>query len=204
MKKILVFSNRGKLFTIEEDFAKRSDVKILGMSPESQLLHFNESNNLFSPVKGFSSDGLYFVFDRMEEHSFYDLINISDRSGFFILKHTAPQYINGFINVQNGRNASKEDGGLIYPDVINILQDDREKKVDRIFKIIFKTDQVKELKIKLVQSIQNDELPDELPTELIEFQPAYDKFKEHASKDWLSKDYSEAFETFLNELKMEE
>lgn len=200
MKKIIIFSNHGKLYSVDEDFASRTDIAVLGASP----ILFSETGNAFSPVSNFSANGLYFVFDGMEETTFNNLIGKSDKSGFYILLHSEPKYVTGFKNVAEGRNASKENGGKIYPDVVSILEDKEGKKLDRVVKAIFKTDPIQEAKMKLKNEILKGNIPEKVVDELKEFQSALDDFRKFKDEHFLSTEYTNAFSKFLSDLKMEE
>lgn len=140
MKKVIIFSNFGKLYAVDEDFASRTDIKIL---TKSSIL-FSENGNEFSSVENFSENGLYFVFDEMPEKTFNNLVGTSEKANFYILLHSEPKYVTGFKNLAKGMNASREIGGEIYPDVVDILKDEKGDKVKRIFEKVFTFDQKEE------------------------------------------------------------
>ncbi len=199
MKKIIIFSTYSKLYSVDQGFAKRKDIKDL----DTSLILFSKNGAVFSSVLDFSAYGLYLVYDGMQENTFYNLIGTSDKTNFYILLHSNPMYIKGFKNLAIGTNASKENGGKIYPDVVSILEENEENKVDRIFKLIFKTDHILEAKISLIASINAGQFPATMPPDLKEYQEALEKFQLHKDKDWLSEEYTKAFEQLLSDLEME-
>lgn len=200
MKKVIVFSNHGKLYAVKKAFAQRKDITTL----DSCSILFSENGNEFSPAKDFTASGLYFVFDGMQKTMFNNLVGTSDKANFYILLHSEPKYVTGFKNLAEGRNASKENGGKIYPDVVSILEDKEGKKLDRVVKAIFKTDPIQEAKMKLKNEVLEGNIPEKVVDELKEFQSALDEFRKFKDEYFLSTEYTNAFSKFLSDLKMEE
>lgn len=204
MRKILIFTNVPGLTSMNDDLATRDDINEFRSTP---IMMYIESQNKFMKVNDFTADGLYFISDDINYiylENFKQLVGTSEKSSFYILKHNKPQFmLSGFKNVEKGHHGNKEDDGKLYPDIVNILQDSESNKVERIFKAVFKTNPILEAKINLVKEILNDRVPNQLDKPLTEFQYALEKFQNSKDEPFLSKEYKEAFELLLADLKME-
>ncbi|MBK7566207.1 MAG: hypothetical protein IPI31_00115 [Bacteroidetes bacterium] len=145
MKKIIVFTKAASLNTGFDNFAdSRADIKVLNGKSQTTILFF-EDEIIFKPTTDFSKEGLYFVYDLIPETDFNAFIKIVTKSDFHILKHGEPKFkLTGFTNVVKGVTEKRDKNGLHYPDVVDILKDEKGDKVKRIFEKVFTFDQREE------------------------------------------------------------
>lgn len=141
MKKIIVFTQVSSLHGAFPSFINaREDIKILD-GENATLLLFDEAEAKFKPVTDLSERGLYLVYDGISETDFNNLINSLNKSNFYILKHTKPDFEpSGFSNIEKGRTEKHDKEGKHYPILIDILSDENSEKVERFFEVVFTDD----------------------------------------------------------------
>ncbi len=141
MKKIIVFTRKSSLNVAFRNFAdKREGIKDLDGTTATLLL-FDEQEAKFKSVNNFSALGLYLLYDGILETDFNRLVNGFNKSEFYILKHSKPNFeLSGFSNVEIGRTEKHDKKGKHYPVLIDILSDENSEKLKRFFKEVFTDD----------------------------------------------------------------
>lgn len=145
MKKIIVFTRKSSLNLAFGNFAdKREGIKDLD-GTTAMLLLFDEAEAKFKPVTDLSERGLYLVYDGISETDFNRLVNGLNKSEFYILKHSKPNFeLSGFSNLEIGRTEKHDKKGKHYPVLIDILSDENSEKVKRFFEAVFTDDHEEE------------------------------------------------------------
>lgn len=153
MKKIIIFTNSDSLNSVNPTFAQRADINLLTLA--NPILRFDETGSIFISTQSFIESGLYFVFDAMEENNFNTLINNIDKSDCYVLKHKRnPKFtLQGFAELLPDGIHEADNKGKYYPDVVNVILEKGDEKVNKIFDAIFKTDPEIDLWLKPFEDI---------------------------------------------------
>ncbi|GHT78533.1 hypothetical protein AGMMS50262_21260 [Bacteroidia bacterium] len=154
MKKIIVFTKKSSLNLGFDDFAnKRPDIEVLKKGSSINLILFNEGKSGFEPVNDFVKDGLYLMYDNISEDDFNSMINGYDKTVFYILRHSNPEFsLSDFQNVAEGQH---ENYGKYYPNLIEILRDNKPNKAKRFFDSVFTFDAKKEALTNAIHEANN-------------------------------------------------
>lgn len=162
MTKVLVFTNRPSLNSVDEIFLQRTDVKLL--NSDNKILRFAEDASTFEISNDFSREGLYFVLDTIPFEEFQPLLGGAGDTKFYILRHREPD--ESIFNLDkfapNVLQGEHESNGSYYPDLVKILSDDKGEKMDRIVKEIFDFDPVCEANLNLLISLFPEKVPNDL------------------------------------------
>jgi hypothetical protein len=181
MKRVLVFSKRNRLRAVKASFARRPDLQSFG--GQQPLLIYQEDNCEFRSCDGFEHDGLYLVFDEIEQKAFTQLTQTLEQGELYILKHRRPTFSLEDLraNILIGQN---ESNGKYYPDLIKVIENSLPDKLTQVVTTLFSADPLLEIKLDLLYACLRPEAVNEqlFPAELAYDTSAYTAFGELISK----------------------
>lgn len=143
MEKIIVFTSRGSLKIISQQFFNRKDIE--GLSSKSPILYYREELDAFQQTDSLDAAGLYLIDDLIKKEIYDRLISSINKNDLYILKHSEPTHLSfddiSEKNILTGKHTKSDP---YYTGVVEILMNSDSKKVTKIFEKVFSIDHQEE------------------------------------------------------------
>lgn len=196
MKRIIIFTNADSLATIDfNSISRRPDILLL---KQNEILFFQDKSQTFEIATNFELNGLYFVFDEINENNFNQLITGSVGE-YFILKHTYPEFNLDRFNPNVYHGFHSKSLGSNYLELLTLVLDGRDDKVNRIIERIFISNPLFEVKYELLESCRFPEIsPPSLPNTLPEVSNAFKSFADNIGNIKVKKKWND--DNYIKEL----